>query len=166
MRWAQGRRALSSTAWTRWWERKGRPGVVTPFVINAIGRLVFPSSYLAELDFSVLKTIEQCTEVIQRDFEAKAPTGTDILERAESGSYATRLAILRDLGQHLFWVNRYALPMYEKRPMRWRDVSKHRDDVYLPMLTPWHEGDRKIEAVHRAYEALSPGIDHEVEQRT
>jgi len=100
---------------------------------------VFPSSCLAELDFSVLRTIEQCTEVIQRDFEAKAPTGTDILERAESGSYATRLAVLRDLGQHLFWVNRYALPMYEKRPVRWRDVPKHRDDVYVTTEVGQHQ---------------------------
>ena len=25
---------------------------------------------------------------------------------------------------NLFWVNRYAMTMYEKRPTRWRDVPR------------------------------------------
>ncbi|MCU1344695.1 MAG: 3-ketoacyl-ACP synthase, partial [Acidimicrobiia bacterium] len=132
---------------------------MSPFVVNAAGRLVFPSSCLAELDFSVLRTVEQCTDVIQRDFEAKAPTGTDILERAEGGQYASRLGILRDLGQHLFWVTRYALPMYEKRPMRWRDVPRQRADIFLPALVPWEASRRKIDALHSAYQSLPAGID-------
>jgi 3-oxoacyl-[acyl-carrier-protein] synthase III len=37
---------------------------------------------------------------------------------------------------NLAWVNRYAMTLYEKRPMRWRDVPRQRDDVFLPILTP------------------------------
>ena len=59
-----------------------------PFVVNGHGRLVFPSNFSADLDFSVLETLEQLEAVvIRRDFEAKAPTGTEILERVESGAY-------------------------------------------------------------------------------
>ena len=58
---------------------------VKPFVVNRHGRLVFPANFLGELDFSVLESLDQFTAVIGRDFEAKAPTGTDILSRVESG---------------------------------------------------------------------------------
>ena len=56
-----------------------------PFVVNGHGRLVFPSNFSADLDFSVLETLEQLEAVVKRDFEAKAPTGTEILERVECG---------------------------------------------------------------------------------
>ena len=56
-----------------------------PFVVNGHGRLVFPSNFSADLDFSVLETLEQLEAVVKRDFEAKAPTGTEILERVERG---------------------------------------------------------------------------------
>jgi 3-oxoacyl-[acyl-carrier-protein] synthase-3 len=138
---------------------------VKPFVLNRHGRLVFPANFLGELDFSVLDTLEHLTAVIERDFEAKAPTGTEILERVESGAYPGRFPLLRDIGQNLFWVNRYATTMYEKRPTRWRDLAKHRDDVFLPVLTPWEDGARKVEAVERAYHALSPTWDAEAEGR-
>ncbi len=136
-----------------------------PFVVNRHGRLVFPANVLGELDFSVLDTLEHLTAVIERDFEAKAPTGTDILERVESGAYPGRFPLLRDLGQNLFWVNRYATTMYEKRPTRWRDLAKHRDDVFLPVLTPWEDGARKVAAVERAYHELSPTWDADAEGR-
>ena len=41
---------------------------------------MFPSNFFPELDFSVVGDLEQLDAVIGRDFEAKAPTGTDILE--------------------------------------------------------------------------------------
>ncbi|MEJ2887731.1 3-oxoacyl-[acyl-carrier-protein] synthase III C-terminal domain-containing protein [Actinomycetospora aeridis] len=125
-----------------------------PFVINRHGRLVFPANFFGELDFTVLDTLEQFTAVIERDFEAKAPTGTDILHRVESGSYPSRFELLRDLGQNLFWVNRYSMTMFDKRPTRWRDVPRHRDDVFLPVLTPWEDRERKVAAVERAYQEL------------
>ena len=124
-----------------------------PFVINRHGRLVFPSNFLPELDFTVLGTLEQLAAVIARDFEAKAPTGTDILDAGRVGRVRERYELLRDVALNLFWVNRYAMTMYEKRPMRWRDVPRRRDDVFLPVLTPWEDGERKVAAVGAAYDA-------------
>jgi 3-oxoacyl-(acyl-carrier-protein) synthase III len=127
---------------------------VKPFVINRHGRLVFPANFLGELDFSVLETLDQFNSVIGRDFEAKAPTGTDILARVDSGAYRGRFELLRDLGQNLYWANRYAITMFDKRPTRWRDLAKRRDDVFLPVLTPWEDSERKVAAVERAFRAL------------
>jgi 3-oxoacyl-[acyl-carrier-protein] synthase-3 len=136
-----------------------------PFVINRYGRLVFPANFLGDLDFSVLGTLEQFAAVIGRDFEAKAPTGTDILARVESGAYPGRFELLRDLGQNLYWVNRYAITMFDKRPTRWRDLAKHRDDVFLPVLTPWEDSERKVAAVEQAFRALPATWDADTENR-
>jgi 3-oxoacyl-[acyl-carrier-protein] synthase-3 len=138
---------------------------VKPFVVNRHGRLVFAANFSGELDFSVLDTLDQFTAVIGRDFEAKAPTGTDLLVRAESRAYPSRFELLRDLGQNLFWVNRYSITMFEKRPTRWRDVAKHRDDVFLPVVTPWEDGERKVAAVERAYRELSVTWDADTEDK-
>ena len=62
-----------------------------PFVVNGHDRLVFPSNFSADLDFSVLETLEQLAAVIRRDFEAKAPTGTEILERVDSDALSLPL---------------------------------------------------------------------------
>jgi len=136
-----------------------------PFVINRHNRLVFPSNYLGDLDFSVIDTEEQLAAVVRRDFEAKAPSGTEVAGRAESGEYPTRYELLRDLALNLFWVNRYAMTMYEKRPTRWRDVPRNRHDVLLPILLPWQDGDRKVAAIAAAYERLPARWDAEVEKR-
>jgi 3-oxoacyl-[acyl-carrier-protein] synthase III len=138
---------------------------VKPFVINKHGRLVFPANFLGELDFSVLDGLGQFTAVIGRDFEAKAPTGTDILARVEAGHYPGRFELLRDLGQNLFWVNRYAITMFDKRPTRWRDLAKGRSDVFLPVLTPWEDGERKVAAVQRAFTQLPATWDAAAENR-
>jgi 3-oxoacyl-[acyl-carrier-protein] synthase III len=138
---------------------------VKPFVINKHGRLVFPANFLGELDFSVLESLDQFTAVIGRDFEAKAPTGTDILARVEAGTYPGRFELLRDLGQNLFWVNRYAITMFDKRPTRWRDLPKGREDVFLPVLTPWEDSERKVAAVERAFRELPATWDADTENR-
>jgi 3-oxoacyl-[acyl-carrier-protein] synthase III len=138
---------------------------VTAFVVNRHGRLVFPDNFLGELDFSVLDTLDQFTAVIGRDFEAKAPTGTDILARVESGSYPGRFELLRDLGQNLFWANRYTIPMFDRRPTRWRDLAKRRDDVFLAVLTPWEDSERKVAAVEQAFRELPATWDAEAETR-
>ena len=57
-----------------------------PFLINSHGRMVFPSNFLPQLDFSVIDDLDQRAAVIRRDFEAKAPTGTEILRRIEGSS--------------------------------------------------------------------------------
>ncbi len=136
-----------------------------PFVINRHKRLVFPSNFFADLDFSVIDTEEQLSAVVRRDFEAKAPTGTDIADRAASGAYSNRYQLLRDLALNLFWVNRYAMTMYEKRPTRWRDVPRNRDDVMLPILLPWQDGDTKVATITAAYEGLPERWDDEAENR-
>lgn len=136
-----------------------------PFVINRHGRLVFPSSFLPDLDFSAIQTEAQLAAVVRRDFESKAPTGADILAKTASGGYASRFDLLRDLTLNLFWANRFAMTMYEKRPMRWRDVSRQRGDVYLPILTPWIDGEQKIAAVAECYANLPAAWDAESEDR-
>src|ERR1700754_738042 len=136
-----------------------------PFVVNRHGRIVFPANVLGALDFSVLDNLDQFRAVIGRDFEAKAPTGTDILARVNSGEYPHRFALLRDLGQNLYWVNRYALPMFDKRPTRWRDMPRGRSDVFLPLLHPWEDADRKVAAVEQAYAELPARWDDDAERR-
>ncbi|WP_433506475.1 3-oxoacyl-[acyl-carrier-protein] synthase III C-terminal domain-containing protein [Pseudonocardia halophobica] len=136
-----------------------------PFVVNRHGRLVFPANFSPDLDFSVVDTLDGAAAVIGRDFESKAPTGTEIAERVARGAYTRRYDLLRDLGQNLFWVNRWALTMYEKRPTRWRDLPRTRDDVFLPVVTPWVDGERKAAAVVEAWQALPEGRYPEVEER-
>jgi 3-oxoacyl-[acyl-carrier-protein] synthase III len=136
-----------------------------PFVVNRHNRIVFPSNFVPQLDLSVMRSLEQLDSVIRRDFEVKAPTGTDILHRVEHGAYSSRYELMRDLALNLFWTNRFAMTLYEKRPTRWSDVPRTRTDVFLPILTPWEDGDRKVAAVRGAYETLPATWDAEVEDR-
>jgi 3-oxoacyl-[acyl-carrier-protein] synthase-3 len=136
-----------------------------PFVVNRHERIVFPSNFMPELDLSVMDSLEQLDNVIRRDFEVKAPTGTNILHRVEEGAYSSRYELMRDVALNLFWTNRFAMTLYEKRPTRWADVPRTRPDVFLPIVTPWEDGERKIAAVQSAYETLPPTWDREVEDR-
>lgn len=132
-----------------------------PFVVNRHGRLVFPANFSPELDFSVLDSVAAAEAVITRDFESKAPTGTDIAAR----TYTRRFDLLRDLSQNLFWVNRWALTLYDKRPTRWKDLPRTREDVFLPTVTPWVDGAAKVESVRAAWAGLPAGRHGEVEER-
>ena len=133
------------------------------FVLNRHGRVVFPSNVMPELDFSAMESLEQLDSVIQRDFETKAPTGTDILEKVRTGAYASRYALMRDLALNLFWANRFSITMYDKRPTRWADVPRKRGDVFLPVLEPWEDGETKVAAVQAAYPTLPAQWDAGVE---
>lgn len=124
------------------------------FVLNRHGKLVLPSNLFAELDFSVISSLEQFEAIVRRDIESKAPTGIGILERIESGGYTSRIELLRDVALNLYWVNRNALTLYHKRPMRWRDVPRTRNNLFLPIQIPWEEGERKIAAVKSAFAEL------------
>ena len=126
-----------------------------PFIVNRYGRIVFPFNFFPELDFSAFDTLDQFAAVIKRDFEEKAPTETDIVARVESRAYRGRYEVLRDLALNLFWVNRYAMTMYERRPTRWRDVPRHRDDIFLPVFKLW-EGAEMTAAIESGYRALPP----------
>ncbi len=136
-----------------------------PFLLNSHDRIVFPSNFVPQLDLSAIDSLDQLDTVIRRDFETKAPTGTDILERVEAGKYASRYELMRDVALNMFWTGRFALTLFEKRPTRWADVPRKRSDVYLPVLTPWEEGDRKVAAVRSAYDSLPATLDAEVEDR-
>jgi len=133
------------------------------FVINQHGRLVLPSNFLPELDFSAIDNIEQFSAVVKRDFEDKAPTAADIVTSLQAGKYSSRYGLLRDLGLHLFWVNRYSITMYEMRPTVWRHVPKKRSDVFLPIVTPWVDGKSKIEAIRAGFHQLPTTWDERVE---
>src|SRR3954452_5281350 len=124
------------------------------FVLNRHGRLVFPSSVMPQLDLSTVESLQQLDNVIRRDFETKAPSGTDILERVRTGAYDSRYSLMRDLALNLFWANRFSITMYDKRPTRWSDVPRSRSDVFLPVLEPWEDGEAKIAAVEQAYPQL------------
>ena len=135
-----------------------------PFVINRYGRIVFPFNFFPELDFSAFQTLEQFAAVIKRDFEEKAPNETDIVQRVESNGYKTRFEVLRDLALHLFWVNRYAMTMYEKRPTRWRDVARHRDDIFLPVFEA-QDGSEMAAGIEGAYRRLPATWDEGTEDK-
>src|SRR3974390_2989757 len=126
-----------------------------PFVINRHGRIVFPSNFIPEMDFSVFETLQQFEAIAKRDFEDKAPKKQDILARVEAGTYRTRYELLRDVALHLFAVNRYTLTMFEKRPMRWKEVPRHRDDVFLPLFSA-EVTDGLAAAMENVYAALPP----------
>src|SRR5581483_7521135 len=107
-----------------------------PFVLNRHHRIIFPGNFFPELDFSVFQTLSEFTDVIRRDFGEKAPTEAEILGRLEERRYRNRYELCRELALNLFWVNRYILTMYDKRPTRWGDLPHHRDDIFLPVYQP------------------------------
>ncbi len=138
--------------------------LLKPFVINHHGRLVFPCNFFPELDFSVFETLDQFTSVIRRDFGEKAPTESDILDRLASGEYHNRYELCRDLALNLFWVNRFVLTMYEKRPMRWGDLPRHRDDIFLPIYKP-RDATATIATLEKGHRRLKPAWDKEIEDK-
>ena len=126
-----------------------------PFVINRHRRVVLPCNFFPEMDLTVFDTLERFTSVIKREFEQKARTAAEILSRLASGKYRSRYELLRDLALHMDWVNRYAFTLYDKRPMRWRDVPKHREDVFLPVFRSPGPADL-TGAAEAVYWALPP----------
>ena len=118
------------------------------FELNKHGKIVFPSNCFPDLDFSTFESLEQLDAVVRRDFDSKAPTGTDILEQIKTGAYQTKFELMRDMALNLFWANRFKMTMYDVRPTRWADVPRSRDDVFVPILTPWEDRETKVAAVH------------------
>ena len=133
------------------------------YEINKHGKIVFPSNCFPDLDFSTFESLEQLDAVVRRDFDSKAPTGTDILERIKTGDYQSKFELMRDMALNLFWANRFKITMYEVQPTRWADVPRSRDDVYVPILTPWEDRETKVTAVMSAYPGLAAQWDAEVE---
>jgi len=135
-----------------------------PFVINRYGRLVFPHNFFPALDFSVFETLEQFEAVIRRDFEEKAPSEAEMVGRLEAGGYKGRYELLRDLALDLFWSNRYPFTLYVKQPMRWRDVPRQRDDIFVPIFKPWAVADLAV-AIETGYRNLVPSWDEGTEDK-
>ena len=127
-----------------------------PFRLNKHGKLVLPCSIFIDIDFTIINNLDHLHSIVRRDFEGKAPTGTEIAKRATAGSYATSYDLLRDISLNLFWANRFALTMYDKRPTRWRDVPRNREDVFVALLQPWTDGKAKAAIVREAYDKLDP----------
>src|SRR5712691_2828767 len=135
-----------------------------PFVINRYGRIVFPFNFVPVFDFSVFALPLQYSAVIRRDFEEKAPAESDIAARIVAGGYKTRHELLRDLALTLFWANRYGITLYEKRPTRWRDVPRFRDEVFLPVFKASDMSELSA-AVDAGYRALGTTWDEGVEDK-
>lgn len=133
------------------------------FELNKHGKLVFPANCFPDLDFSTFNNLEQVAAVIQRDFDAKAPSGTEILDRIKAGAYQTKFELMRDMALNLFWANRFKITMYDVQPTRWADVPRHRDDVFVPIQTPWKDSETKVAAVFSAYPNLPAKWNDEVE---
>src|SRR5256714_14437633 len=68
--------------------------------------------------FRSFHTLEEFETVVRRDFEDKTRPEMEIVARLAGGDYRERYWLLRDLAGHLFWINRYAMTMYERRPTR------------------------------------------------
>ena len=133
------------------------------YEINKHGKIVFPSNCFPDLDFSTFESLEQLDAVVRRDFDSKAPTGTDILEGIKTGTYQSKFELMRDMALNLFWANRFKMTMYDVKPTRWADVPRRRDDLFVPILTPWEDRESKVTAVQSAYPNLSAQWDDEVE---
>ncbi|MBS1693319.1 MAG: ketoacyl-ACP synthase III [Actinobacteria bacterium] len=135
------------------------------FELNKHGKLVFPANCFPDLDFSTFDSLDQLEAVIQRDFDSKAPTGSEILERIKTGGYTSKFELMRDMALNLFWANRFKITMYEVQPTRWADVPRRRDDVFVPIQTPWQDRETKVSSVFSAYPNLAAQWDDEAEDR-
>src|SRR5664279_3609580 len=62
-------------------------------------------------------------------------------------------------------MNRYTLTMYEKRPTRWRDLPRQRDDIFLPVYKP-RDASVITTAIEAGYRSLPPSWDEELEDRS
>ena len=138
---------------------------VKPFVMNRYGRLVFPCNFFPELDFSVFQTLYQFNAVIRRDFGEKAPTEAEIVARVQAGHYHNRYEVCRDMALNLFWAQRYVLTMYDKRPLRWGDLPRNRNDIFLGLYKP-RDSAGPTAAIEAGYLQLPAMWDEETEDRS
>jgi len=134
-----------------------------PFELNRHGRIVFPSNFFPELDFSTITSVDHLDAVIRRDFDTKAPTVSEILSRHAQGVYRSKFELMRDVALNIFWANRFALTMFEKRATRWADVPRGRDDLFMPIVTPWPESTQRMTEVESAYRGLPAAWDDSAE---
>src|SRR5258705_6636293 len=118
-----------------------------PFELNKQGKIVFPSNCFPDLDFSTFESLEQLDAVVRRDFDSKAPTGTDILGRIKTPAYQTKFGPMPDMALNLFCANRFKMTSYAIRPIRWADAPRTPNDVFISIPTPWGDPQTKVPAV-------------------
>jgi 3-oxoacyl-[acyl-carrier-protein] synthase-3 len=138
--------------------------LLKPFVVNTHNRIIFPCNFFPELDFSIFHDLGEFSAVIRRDFGEKALTEEDIFSRLQAGEFRSRYGLCRELALNLFWVNRYVLTMYEKRPTRWRDLPRHRDDIFLPVYQA-HDETAPASILEAGYHKLPAMWEEEVEDQ-
>ena len=133
------------------------------FELNKHGKIVFPANCFPDLDFSTFESLEQLDAVIRRDFDSKAPTGHRHPGADQDRRLPKKFELMRDMALNLFWANRFKITMYDVRPTRWADVPRSRDDIFVPIQTPWQDRETKASAVFDAYPSLPAQWDAEVE---
>ena len=132
------------------------------YEINKHGKIVFPANCFPDLDFSTFESLEQLDPFVRRDFDSKAPTGSDILERIKTGAYQSKFELMRDMALNLFWANRFKLTMYDVRPTRGPTCRVAATTPTSPSIAVGrsrNEGDRGASA----YPGLAAQWDAEVE---
>ena len=82
----------------------------------------------------------------------------------QSAKYQNRYEVCRDVALNLFWANRYMLTMYEKRPTRWGDLPRQREDVFLPVFKT-RDAAGIITAIEAGFQALPAMWDEEQEDK-
>jgi 3-oxoacyl-[acyl-carrier-protein] synthase III len=136
--------------------------LLKPFVLNSHNRIIFPCNFFPELDFSVFQNLTEFSALIRRDFGEKALTEDEILSRLQAGEFRTKYELCRELALNLFWVNRYVLTMYEKRPTRWGELPRHRNDIFLPVYMP-HDDCESASTLEAGYHKLPATWEDKVE---
>ncbi len=72
---------------------------------------------------------------------------------------------MRDMALNLFWANRFVITMYDVQPTRWANLPRRRDDVFVPIQTPWRDRETKVSAVRDTYPKLAARWDEDTEDR-
>src|SRR5690349_12315635 len=129
--------------------------MMQPFVVNRHGRLVFPSNFQPDLDFSVTETEEQLDRVIRPDFETKAPTGTDIMNRVAAGGYVSRYELMRDVALNLFWVNRFAQAGREPEDIGAVLFCSCTSSRLIPSASTWLTGQLGMQQTHASVDLIA-----------
>jgi 3-oxoacyl-(acyl-carrier-protein) reductase len=83
----------------------------------------------------------------------------------ESGHYENRYEVCRDMALNLFWAQRYVLTMYEKRPIRWGDLPRNRNDIFLGLYKP-RDSAGPTAAIEAGYLKLPAMWDEETEDKS
>lgn len=135
------------------------------FIVNRHGRIVFPFNFLPHLDYALFENLDQFETVMKRDFDRKAPSEAELAGRLESQRYESRYHLLQDLALHLRGRNRYAMALYDKRPTRWADVARGRDDVFLPQPRISTHAEHMVTLLLTAYHEAPAGADRVIENK-